>query len=97
MKMDWIALHHNPLWRALWDQSELKQKIAAIENQLLRGQHIDPHTIGRLRGQLDAYLGLPQLVASLAELQAKQLEEAEKALDEQKTKGPMWGLLRKMK
>lgn len=97
MKMDWIALHTNPLWRALWDHSELKEKIDAVENQLLRGHHTDPHTIGRLRGQLDAYRGLPQLVASLAELQAKQLAQAREVEDRQKTKGPMWGLLRRMK
>jgi hypothetical protein len=97
VKIDYQALHHNPLWRALWEQSEIKEKIDAIEAQLLRGQHTDPHTLGRLRGQLDAYRGLPQLVAALADVQAKQVHEAEERLDREKKRGPMWGLLRQMK
>lgn len=97
MKLDWIALHHNPLWRALWEQSELKERIDAVESQLLHGTHTDPHTIGRLRGQLDAYRGLPQLVERLADAQAKQLAAAEEERLQEKAKGPMWGLLRRMK
>lgn len=69
--MDWIALDANELWRALWECPEIGKRIGEIERQLQETALIDPHTLGKLRGQLEVYRRLPEMVRVLAENQRK--------------------------
>lgn len=70
--MDFVALKKNPLWKDLWEEESLVSKIDSIKNQLLNTSEVDAHTLGKLRGQLDAFLWLRTLVEQMADRQMKE-------------------------
>lgn len=78
--MDWRALHSHPLWQELWETEEVKSRRAALVNGLLRGKETDPHTIGKLRGQLTGLDQIRALVENMAKAEsAADVQEAAKA------------------
>lgn len=64
--VNWIELHHHPLWRALWNSPEIERKESALRERLLGGNVTDPHELGLLRGQLKALAELRGNVELLA-------------------------------
>lgn len=80
--MDYAALRQNALWKELWDSDPVHKKVDALRNQLLNTSEVDAHTLGKLRGQLDALIWLRTLVDTLAEQQIQQASGVAPATDE---------------
>lgn len=73
--MDWIGLFHSEHWRDFIASNEYQARVKALEATLLSGRETDPHTLGKLRGQLLVFRDLPRLVERLAKEQQKREEE----------------------
>jgi hypothetical protein len=67
--MDYVALVKSPLWQELWEDEIVTEKVNEIRNQLLGTAQADPHTLGKLRGQLEALQGLRTRVEAKAKQQ----------------------------
>lgn len=70
--MDYVALHTHPLWKELWQSDLITEKVEAIKRQLLNDSVTDAHTLGKLRGQLDALAWLKHRIEAEAKLQMDQ-------------------------
>ena len=84
--MDWSALHNNELWRSLWESEEIGKRVGEIERQLQETPITDAHTLGKMRGQLEVYRKLPEMVRVYAEVQDRGRSIASEP-DEQPTGG----------
>lgn len=73
--MDWISLHLNEHWKALWESEEIRDLLDTNRRTLVHTQ-LDPERRGVVRGQLMALERLPLLVAQLAEHQQKRADKA---------------------
>ena len=69
--MDYVALVKSPLWKELWEDRIISDKMEAVRNQLLNTAVAEPHTLGELRGQIKALQWLKTTVESLADQQMK--------------------------
>lgn len=92
--MNWTELHRSPLWRGLWDSEEIAKKEAAIRHQLLSSPEIDPHTLGRLRGQLAAFAELKSMVEGLAQAEQNRIAKEQEAATKKTANGARWSLPR---
>ncbi len=70
--MDFVALKKDPLWKELWSDEAVNAKTDALKNALLNTSEADAHTLGKLRGQLEAFNWLRTLVDSMAERQMRE-------------------------
>jgi acyl carrier protein phosphodiesterase len=69
--MDFVALVRDPLWKDLWEDESVEKKVAALKRALLDSPETDPHRLGKLRGQLDAFTWLQSHVLEMAKAQEK--------------------------
>lgn len=67
--MNWNALYHDPLWTEFWESQEIQDRKNVLQRALLSGNDSDPHTLGKLRGQLAILEELPPFVQQLAKRQ----------------------------
>ena len=75
--MDWLALQHDPLWRALWASEEVGQIRSSLERLLVHSK-LDDESRGVVRGQLKMLDGLKSMAEALATKEQKDLEKLER-------------------
>lgn len=69
--MDYVALVNSSFWSEMWADENVAKKLAEIRNQLLTTAVVDPHTLGKLRGQMEALQWLKTRMEAMAEQQMK--------------------------
>lgn len=82
--MNWSDLQADPLWEEFWASKEVLELRLGVENQLRNGANHDPHTIGRLRGQLAMF----DRLQTLAEQNAKREQQENESLSARKPTNP---------
>ena len=70
--MNWTKLRDNPDWQDFWTGPWVQEREAALERQLTTSAMTDPHTLGRLRGQLQLLREMRDLAAIQARLELEQ-------------------------
>lgn len=85
--MNWTKLRDNPDWQDFWSGAWVRDREKALERQLTGSSMTDPHTLGRLRGQLALLREMRELAAVQAKAELdehRQEEELRSVLAERK-------------
>lgn len=74
---DWLKIYNCEEWSAFWESAEVDEIASAIRRQLMATGETDPHTLGKLRGQLEMMTRLKALPHQIAGRQAREQSPAE--------------------
>lgn len=80
--MNWTKLRDNPDWQEFWTGPWVREREAALERQLTGSAMTDPHTLGRLRGQLGLLREMRELASVQSNLELEDHREKAKAVAE---------------
>lgn len=76
MSVDYRKLSTDPLWVRFWTESDIVLgKRLELRRQLEGTSAVDPHTLGKIRGQLELLEQLPKLVEARADIERQKDEE----------------------